>query len=183
LAPFETWESVAAALDRHFERSGDDEWTEFVELRGEKVVRSFLRRESDQLVVETNSAERLDRVLASLQNIGGLEFLEEERIDLSSIRGVATTGTLDSPATSGDIEPSPEVFNTLRRYVREKEDAWLDERIPALGGLTPRQAAADPTRREDLAALLNEFERRDAPPGTATFDVQRLRQALGLFGT
>lgn len=183
LAPFETWESVAAALDRHFERSGDDEWTEFVELRGEKVVRSFLRRESDQLVVETNSAERLDRVLASLQNIGGLEFLEEERIDLSSIRGVATTGTLDSLATSGDIEPSPEVFNTLRRYVREKEDAWLDERIPALGGLTPRQAAADPTRREDLAALLNEFERRDAPPGTATFDVQRLRQALGHFGT
>jgi hypothetical protein len=65
---------------------------------------------------------------------------------------------------------------------REKEDAWLDESIPALGGFTPRQAAADPTRREDLVALLNEFDRHGTVPSqVVTFDVSRLRQQLGLF--
>ena len=65
--------------------------------------------------------------------------------------------------------------------MREREDAWLDEAIPALAGMTPRQALTDPTRREDLIALLNEFDRlsKNAAPGS-TFDVARLRSALGL---
>jgi hypothetical protein len=57
----------------------------------------------------------------------------------------------------------------------------LDEQVPALGGLTPRQAADDPTRREDLVALLNEFDRApDLAVQWATFDPARLRQLLGL---
>jgi hypothetical protein len=48
--------------------------------------------------------------------------------------------------------------------------------------LTPRQAADDPTRREDLLALLNEFDRAevDEASGLMTFDVARLRLQLGL---
>ncbi|WP_328993247.1 hypothetical protein OG394_02950 [Kribbella sp. NBC_01245] len=33
----------------------------------------------------------------------------------------------------------------------------LDESIPALAGATPRQAAGDPTRRDDLIKLLDSF--------------------------
>lgn len=43
----------------------------------------------------------------------------------------------------------------------DAEDRWCDERVPALGGLTPRQAADDPTRRADLLALLAELPPAD----------------------
>jgi hypothetical protein len=69
----------------------------------------------------------------------------------------------------------------LEDTIRRKEESWLDEQIPALGGLTPRQAVSDPTRREDLITLLNEFDRtEDLPPQTLSFDASRLRKALGL---
>jgi hypothetical protein len=65
------------------------------------------------------------------------------------------------------------------------EVRWCDESIPALAGLTPRQAAADPTRREALERLLASFEhphrgRDDA--GSMTMRPARLRELLGLEG-
>lgn len=37
------------------------------------------------------------------------------------------------------------------------EQRWLNESVPALGGVTPRQAADDPTRRDDLVRLIDGF--------------------------
>ena len=39
---------------------------------------------------------------------------------------------------------------------------WVDGAVPALGGLTPRQAADDPTRRGDLVKLLEGFAHDEA---------------------
>ncbi len=64
---------------------------------------------------------------------------------------------------------------------RQFEDRWLADTIPALGGVTPREAAASPEGRKDLAALLDDFEwenRRN--PGPFAMDVDRLRKELGL---
>ena len=86
--------------------------------------------------------------------------------------------------TSTDDDLPAEILQAVRDLMREQEDAWLDDSIAALGGFTPRQAAADLTRREDLAALLNEFDRHGAVSSQAvTFDVSRLRQQLGLFNS
>jgi hypothetical protein len=66
----------------------------------------------------------------------------------------------------------------MEQALHEYEERWLDESIPALGGITPRQAADDPTRRGDLIRLLNSF-----PSGAAAgrrMDADRLRAALGL---
>ena len=38
-----------------------------------------------------------------------------------------------------------------------QERRWLKEQIPALGGLTPVEAAADPSRVEQLERLLASF--------------------------
>ena len=65
----------------------------------------------------------------------------------------------------------------LDSFARASEAAWLDESIPALRGLTPRQAAADPTRRDDLVRLLEEFAGFTGP---GMMDVGRLRDALGV---
>ncbi|MFC9841644.1 hypothetical protein ACFVKB_49145 [Rhodococcus sp. NPDC127530] len=41
---------------------------------------------------------------------------------------------------------------------RRNEQRWLDEAIPALGGHTPRECAADPTRRDELIRLIPQQE-------------------------
>ena len=58
------------------------------------------------------------------------------------------------------------------------ETEWLDSTIPALGGRTPREAAADPIAREDLIRLLASFPEMD--DGGVGMSPARLRAALGL---
>ncbi len=60
------------------------------------------------------------------------------------------------------------------------EQRWCGESIPALGGLTPRQAAEDPTRREQLERLLASFDAIETPPGAFTMRTDHLRALLGL---
>jgi hypothetical protein len=50
--------------------------------------------------------------------------------------------------------------------------------LPALAGLTPRLAADDPTRREELVRLLDSFDSMPAGPGAMS--TARLRAALRL---
>ena len=69
------------------------------------------------------------------------------------------------------------VREAMTAYTADYERKWLDLTIPALNGLTPRQAAADPTRREDLVQLLATFPDTDAP---TEMSAGRLRAALGL---
>jgi hypothetical protein len=57
----------------------------------------------------------------------------------------------------------------------------LAEPVPALAGLTPTEAAADPTRVEQLQRLLATFPDPAAlPPGAITMRPDRLRELLAL---
>ena len=89
----------------------------------------------------------------------------------------------DDPTKRPAPRSTPRDLEVLDQFIREKEKAWVDERVPALGGLTPRQAAGDPTRREDLDRLLRQLD-ADAPAlagsGGAGFDASRIRQLLDL---
>ena len=74
-----------------------------------------------------------------------------------------------------------EIRQVMKNLMLEQERKWVEEPIPALGGLSPRDAFNDPTRREDLVALLAEFDRRaSTSPSIGTFDVDRIRALLGL---
>ena len=167
-----TWEEVEAALDAQHEREDDTTWhAMFTNDKGGRILRATIRREDDELVVETLSEERMDAVLEALPV---MDVNEESRIPVSSPRDIeAMAGDM------GELEPPPpEVAEFLAEHMARLEDQWLDERIPALQGLTPHEAAADPTRREDLIALLNSFDGFGREDGT--FDVDRLRRELGL---
>ena len=71
----------------------------------------------------------------------------------------------------------------LEEWITRREIQWCDEPVPALAGLTPRQAAADPTRREALERLLVSFEARGRDAlgeGMMAMRPERLRRHLGL---
>jgi hypothetical protein len=79
---------------------------------------------------------------------------------------------------SQPVDPTePEIAAALDEHIRGYEQQWLDEAIPALGGHTPRECAADPTRRDDLIRLLDSFPQQERP---GAMSVSRLREALGL---
>ncbi|MAT05490.1 MAG: hypothetical protein CL424_10660, partial [Acidimicrobiaceae bacterium] len=71
-------------------------------------------------------------------------------------------------------------------FGRQAMAVWLDEEVPALGGVTPREAAADPTRRDQLERLLAELRRNQERSSAADggldplYDVDELRRELGL---
>ncbi len=92
----------------------------------------------------------------------------------------------------GDADESTVLAHLNAEISRQAQARWLDDTIPALGGLTPRQAAADPTRREQLERLLAEFDSHDERireldlgtdamiGGPITYDTAALRRELGL---
>ena len=75
------------------------------------------------------------------------------------------------------LEVDPEV---VREVVESLEQRWCSEPVPALGGVTPQEAAADPTRRDDLARLIDSFPVRDPATGAFGLRPEVLRERLGL---
>jgi len=139
-------------------------------------VRGTVRRAGDRLVVETMAVERLRKLQAVV-----LEIVPDARlVDESTRPGADTLGETgpDIPPHGAGAELSAE---DIAAIVRQQEDRWLSERIPALGGLTPRQAVADPAAREELIALLDDVEWQDRrTPNAFSMDADRIRSELGL---
>jgi hypothetical protein len=70
----------------------------------------------------------------------------------------------------------------IAKQIKEQHMAqWPDMEIPALGGLTPREAARDPDSRKNLELLLREMEMMEEHlPEEERFDMTRLRDRLGM---
>jgi hypothetical protein len=77
----------------------------------------------------------------------------------------------------------PLPFGASQDAVDAWQSLWPDERVPALGGATPRTASRRAQSRPRLEAVLREFE-HDAYPlaraGRPAPDLERLRGALGM---
>lgn len=179
--------ALAAALDEAYVRADEDaeageRWHEFVVAHRMQRIRATLVLDGDLLTVETNSAERMDRVLARVLPIdAGITLVSDQRrevADLSEAMERAPGGAARSG--SSVLDPTdPAVAEALAEVVARYEALWLDESIPALGGVTPREAAADPTRRPDLVRLLDSFPDHGE---AGTMSPARLRAALRLDG-
>ena len=81
-------------------------------------------------------------------------------------------------------QASPEADAMVAEMKAKHYQRWLDEEIPALEGLTPREAARDQHMRSELELMLIELEAIEArAPEGQRFDVSRLREALFRSGT
>jgi len=176
----EAWASLAAEMV-----VGEaDELLDEVEVPGHgTVVRGRVRRAGSRLTVEANAIERLRRIQERVLTADpGARLLDESSRpidDLLSQDGSAGKGVPSSGRGELDKEElEPEV---IEQVVRQHEANWVDGPVPALHGHTPRVAAQDPALREELIALLDDFEwqsRRNPEP--FGMDVGRLRRELGI---
>ena len=79
------------------------------------------------------------------------------------------------------LPPVPE-HDALIREVKEQHYAkWLDDRLPALDGKTPREAARTKRGRERLEAIIVQMEVMEADvPEAVRYDIGTLRRELGM---
>jgi tetratricopeptide (TPR) repeat protein len=188
LAPSDP-DSLSAALDGTYRRIDDTDPPQWIFERlidGLDRICATLRLSGSNLHVNTNSDRRMDDVLATIRELDpGAAVTSDERQPITNTRDAARLAkehrSADSGAGTGPIAPedlAPELREALTAHMRSYEERWLDMAIPALHGLTPREAAIDPTRREDLAALLASFDTESDSP--MEMSSPRLRAALGL---
>ncbi len=138
------------------------------------TVIASLQLQHDQIVASVNSDARADEILQLVARaLPHAELVSDDVLDMGEMfERRREQRELANPDLS-----DPNLRAALEAISRQFEQRWLDENIPALRGLTPREAANDPIGRIELARLLNTFPPGDQP---GTMNTTRLRQALGL---
>lgn len=81
---------------------------------------------------------------------------------------------------AGAAAPMPVGARTADEVMTHLEQRWCSEPVPARAGLTPEQAAADLTRRDDVVRLIASFPVPDPGTGVLGLRPQQLRDRLGL---
>ncbi|CCG03605.1 SEC-C metal-binding domain-containing protein [Blastococcus saxobsidens] len=170
-------DELAEALDETYERDGaEPRWHDFVRMHGMQRVRGIITLDGAEVTVEANSERRFDLILDVLRAMDPeLQVLRETRQPVADVLEAMERAPAQPAVPSPPADPR--LAAALEQFIRQHEQAWLDESIPALSGATPREAAADPSRREDLVRLLASF-----PPagGPGQMGPDRLRAALSL---
>jgi len=131
-----------------------------------------------EIEIETMSRQRMARCRRRLQDLLGSRIRLIETTAKSAAEVLSEPPPEDAPEP---LVPPPEVVAEMEdRMLRQ----WLDESIPALDGLTPREAARTPEGRQMLDDLFAYIERqypRDTrPPGMMSPDYRKAKQMLGL---
>ena len=169
----------------------DDTWT-WLKAKSRKypdAPRSILgtfRIEGGSLVAETNSQERASRMRSKLKR---------HLHDLIVYKKTLYRDPYDFPEISPDevearekeseeLTAIPEVREAIKKHLEHHYfNEWPKTKLPALGGLTPLQAAKSKKDRSKVMALIDDIERlQDASTSEMPkIDIDKLRRLLGLL--
>jgi hypothetical protein len=155
----------------------------------EHVTLGTIRIELGRLEADVNSAQRDER----LRKLTEERLGERARFRVAKVQSVESilgreptaaeqAAARERKAESARLSERPEVRAAMTEMLRRHYRAWLDDRIPALGNRTPREAVKDPDGREAVEALIAQIE-RDGVRMTPALDpgiVKEMREALGL---
>jgi hypothetical protein len=139
----------------------------------------FLKR--DSLVVQCTSAKRAETLRAILDRMFGTAIAYRTTVHKS----------VEKPAEPAAPEKSagfPDGASIGRETTSRPFENWIDEKISAIGNITPREAVKTPEGKRRLIDLLKEFEnqneralRRGLKGQDAIFfPVEQIRKELGL---
>ncbi len=138
-----------------------------------------IRIEGERLTIEVNSDERAARIREEVEKRLGDQARYRGTVLHSVEKMLADDAEQDGQAQA--LEPlPPELQEKLLEITEAHWNDWIHEKIPALGDMTPLEAAKDPEGRELLEALLLEIQRRRLPQLPDYDPVPRLRARLGL---
>jgi SepF-like predicted cell division protein (DUF552 family) len=139
------------------------------------------------LIVDVNSARRSERVQKEIaKRLGGDAVLQKTEImpHDALIRETSEKADGEEGESEHDriMREVPEARAMMQASTEKHWAAWPDTSLPALRGMTPRQAVKDPIGRELLESLLMDFELRDKNQKDEflRIDIAKLRRELGM---
>lgn len=156
--------AAATMLDERYEPN-DTGWAS---VGAGGLLLGALELDGVELTVRTLTEARMDQLIADLAaELPGSSLVFEDRRE---------------PPADDQVRADP--IHLDARDVEELQDRferrWCDEEVPALDGLTPRAAVADPTRRADVVRLIASFPEIDPATGMFGLRPPRLRELLQL---
>jgi len=145
----------------------DDEEPEFAWIRRDSPTDPFLRFlghtplgsieiVGDELLLEVNSKVRLEQARDWLERIPGVRFQSMRTRDVMELFDSPLDDRLPDLEDEEEEEeiPPDDVVELGRAMVHWHAMNWLDEKLPALGGKTPRQAVKTAALREQVAVMI-----------------------------
>jgi hypothetical protein len=150
-----------------------------------RTVRGTFQIKDGFLIAETNSRERATRLRVKLKNLLGVLIAYDGTRwrDQNDLPELSEEEREASRKESRELNSRPEIRKTLLKHQEHYYfEEWPHQKVPALGGLTPMQAAKTEAGRRKLKDLIELYERmqdagRDQAP---RLDFDRLRRTLGL---
>jgi hypothetical protein len=152
-------------------------------------------READRVEVFHRTQQLADEGRAWFETLAGSAVQHLTR-EISDPAGhLARTGSPDAirapksgrtaAAASAQSLPPEVMAQAIEQVLHRHYAKWADESIPALGGLTPRQAITTPSGLERVKGLLREYEdgerQQSAAQGRPAVSYQFLWDALGVL--
>lgn len=143
------------------------------------TVIGMAKLKEDALLLETNSLKRADALRGLVEGTCPGLLEHEGRRHMDPPQMLKEHRSAGPPVA---FSSSPEAHKALREFKKKHYESWAAEAIPALGGLTPEQAARRPKDRERLLQLLKGMEYREQrQPEPERYDFSILREQLGLL--
>ena len=137
---------------------------------------------ASQLVVECDGPQRLDQIKHRLAASLGFALHFRGETVMPPVRPLLVEELL-SVAAPTVIVTTEEDYTLLNQFLEKAYLEWSDQRHLALGGQTPRHAAASSTLRHTVGDLIDDMERHDLGHrrfGKPAFEYNRLRAHVGL---
>lgn len=154
---------------------------------GSNTVLGTVKIVGTKLTVDVNSNKRAAtikrKILTALKD--KVRFKTKVIEDIAGNIGRESSQNRSKPSSIPLDQLPPEALEALKNMADAHWTKWFDDKIPALNGKTPKQAAKTKEGRELLEALFNCYEQRSDHVENETTklfrpDVRQLRSKLGL---
>ncbi|MBN1845317.1 MAG: DUF2384 domain-containing protein [Sedimentisphaerales bacterium] len=133
----------------------------------------------NELIIEVNSAERLQTARRWLEKIPGVKYLNVKSRDFN--QGEFDMPLDDRMGPKKTVEITPELASCLQEFFNRHYMGWLDSPLPMLDGKTPRQMCLSEAGRQKVATLIRTIPTPVGNPGVK-IDIprQQMLRELGL---
>lgn len=150
----------------------------------ENTMLGTIKISENSLVAEVNSENRARRLREEIETRLGGGAIHKSTV-VKDLKEMAKSAPSREKSAKNEEEllRDPELRSQLQEHLQGQVEAWVDQKVPALGGRTPRDAVKDPEGREIVESLLLGWERH-AEEGTyyqgMRPDIGALRRMLKL---
>lgn len=168
------------AAEADVEDDGDEGWNR-VQLLEEGRCRSLVtvsRQGGDRLELLTRSRKAADEQKAWFERVAGdaVRYLTRDITDPLAILQEAAPNKVAPGESEIPVDLQHQI---IREYKQKHYQNWVDEKLPALDGMTPRQAVKSAEGRQQVINLLKSMENMEAGMDDP-FDFGFIWETLGL---